>query len=374
MKIKNAHKAFIYEEEKLQYHPLYDIIFEEWSKYWLENILKITKTDINCVNYKKILNNKNIHPNVMVDVILKLFFESSIEPNDFVKKDESSLTSFISKKDHVLLLCKNNFCLNKLGHWFFIYQPNITIEYINELKNRKYYGKNENFINKHNKIEKILENINFKDFEKDMENRINNTEKEYILRTKSYKELKGYVNDHHLCCFGCTNIDKILNDKNLKICLHCISQNPSITFDIMQNHPQINWSTRWCDDHKNGWMNCDISGIIINPNMDFNDLQKIVDNEFILEYNPNEKFKKLDFELKDSKINVQKKLNKTELNEDTKDMIFYNKFTLMRVNYIQKRIKEYSNLKKIFNKELIEKTWHPKRFYDWCLSIDEKLD
>lgn len=339
MKIKNAHKAFIYEEEKLKYHPLYDIIFEEWSKYWLENILKITNININNDNYKKILNNKNIHQNLIFD-----------------------------------LLSKNDIDLNKSGHWFFIYQPNITIEYIDELKKRKYYGKNEKFIEKQKKIEKILEKINFEDFEKDIENRINNTEKEYILRTKSYKELKGYVNDHILCCFGCTTIDKILNDKNLDICLFCISSNPSITFDIIHKNAQINWSTNWCDDHKDGWTNCEISGIIMNPNMKFDDLQKIMNNDFILEYKPNEKFKKLDYELKDSKINVKNKINKIELNEDTKDRIFYNKFTLMRVKYIQKRIKEYSDLKKILHKELMEKMWHPERFYDWCLTIDEKKD
>jgi hypothetical protein len=27
---------------------------------------------------------------------------------------------------------------------------------------------------------------------------------------------------------------------------------------------------------------------------------------------------------------------------------------------------------KIFEEELIKKTWHPNRFFDWCLSIDEK--
>jgi hypothetical protein len=30
-----------------------------------------------------------------------------------------------------------------------------------------------------------------------------------------------------------------------------------------------------------------------------------------------------------------------------------------------------NNVIKIFNRELIEKTWHPNRFKEWCLSIDE---
>ena len=57
-----------------------------------------------------------------------------------------------------------------------------------------------------------------------------------------------------------------------------------------------------------------------------------------------------------------------------KNIIFDNTFTLERVNFIHNRMKTYRNLQKKLFRELIEKTWHPKRFFDWCLTIEEKKD
>jgi len=48
--------------------------------------------------------------------------------------------------------------------------------------------------------------------------------------------------------------------------------------------------------------------------------------------------------------------------------IFLQKFSLSFFIIVKKQeLNQYE-------KELIEKSWHPNRFYDWCLSIDEKIE
>lgn len=63
-------------------------------------------------------------------------------------------------------------------------------------------------------------------------------------------------------------------------------------------------------------------------------------------------------------------IGKNYSTEEEKNIIndFCNKFS--NRYYITRK----KQMHKIFEKELIEKTWNPNRFFDWCLSIDEKND
>ena len=44
----------------------------------------------------------------------------------------------------------------------------------------------------------------------------------------------------------------------------------------------------------------------------------------------------------------------------------------LHINKLEKNICYELNKRKDFHKELIEITWHPSRYWDWCYSEDEK--
>ena len=99
-----------------------------------------------------------------------------------------------------------------------------------------------------------------------------------------------------------------------------ISGNPNITMEIIENNPDKPW-------------NWGFYGISDNPNITMDFIEKHID-------------KNLDWE----------KIARCSFKKDYE-------------NELQK-LKNFNNIEE----ELIQKTWHPRRFQKWCLDENEKED
>ncbi len=119
-----------------------------------------------------------------------------------------------------------------------------------------------------------------------------------------------------------------------------ISSHDNMTMEIIEKYPDKPWS--WC-------------GISENPNITMEIIENNFDNFWNFEYiseNPN-----LTIEFIEKYPYEYWNWDKISINEFKKD---YEK-ELQKLKF--KQIEE----------ELIQKTWHPKRFQDWCLNEDEKV-
>ncbi len=297
MILKNAYEALLIEKD-LKQHPKYDEYLYEWSLYWFNQMKKIINFsnihDLNSMQIEFLAENPNLHPQLFLDEI-------------------------ISQKSHL--------------QWLLSYNPCMTMDFWDELKSDKYKKYHHIFDFSHDirifhlqqKKLKIRYDENFEDYD--------------TLIHKIYEKKMSE--------FPCVNIDFVNSHPPDTFCHFLLAQNPIITFDDMNQNPQYRWHTTVCYDPDWDEEDCKFNSLILNPNMTFNILQKIKDNQFSINYQG------------ENIIIPYSKYNRYRILENT--------FTLIRVQFILQKIIFCNEEKKKMLEELVEKAWSIDRYQDWCL-------
>ena len=127
---------------------------------------------------------------------------------------------------------------------------------------------------------------------------------------------------------------------------HSISKNPNITMEMIEKYPDKPW---------------DWKAISRNPNLTMEIINKYPDKEWRwdgISRNPN-----LTIEILKKYIN--KPLNQSFIFEN----LFIKEYE-RQYEIVLKKLQNFNNIEE----ELIQKTWHPSRFQEWCLDEDQKKD
>lgn len=293
MRLENAYEALFLERD-LKRHPLYDGFLLEWSRIWfstMKKMLKITNIyDLNDFQIQFLIKNSNLHPKLFLEEILSM---------------------------------------NSKYSWLLSYNPNMTMEFWDELKTDKFKKYHHIF-----------------DFKHDI----------YIFQQQQkrceWKNQKIYGKYEDICDldyikrlseYGCVTMELVKTSSPDTFDTFGLACNPSITFEEMEKYPEYSWHTTECFDPDFEVEDCKFNALILNPNMTFDLLQKIIDNKFSIN-------------------SIQIPFNKYN-----RYRIWENQFTWIRVEYIlQKIILCYEERKKML-KELIIEAWRPERFEKWCL-------
>lgn len=157
--------------------------------------------------------------------------------------------------------------------------------------------------------------------------------------------------------------DFIIKNLDNKLTWYGISENPNITLDIVKANLNKPWSLHEISKHINIYWN----NIISNPFLAWS--YRGVSS------NPN-----VTMEIVENNINIFE-WNKYGLSENpniTIDFVKNHEYIDFDFHFLSKNIFNYddnmyeSNKKfRKYEQELIEKTWHPNRIFEWCLDIDE---
>jgi hypothetical protein len=172
-----------------------------------------------------------------------------------------------------------------------------------------------------------------------------------------------------------------------------ISGNPFITFDFVLQHPNLEWdydnlsqnkSITWDIIKKNQDKPWDYHAFMWNPNCTLDIILENPDKNWDIDF-----FKKHILnrtsngrDLYASMLESNPMLSWNDIYEYEKEgkreayytMLSMHKFTGMRVNWIYHQMKERKNIYQKLHQELIQKTWAPNRFLNWCLDYKELED
>ncbi len=177
-----------------------------------------------------------------------------------------------------------------------------------------------------NIIKKYNKTLSFEDYVElgfiDINNYFNSlNNKPHYMRNLEFKYIEKYKN---------------INWFDEKLAIN-ITSSSKVTIKEIDDNPQYKWEVEY---------------IFANPNITFDYLKR----------------------------NYEKMINIGFLDESTyidyfciNENLMSNPMTFQRVSWIMERLTRYYMHNKIYG-ELMIKTWHPKRFMDWCLCDDEKVE
>ena len=69
---------------------------------------------------------------------------------------------------------------------------------------------------------------------------------------------------------------------------------------------------------------------------------------------------------------IDRYIRNIDFNKLSENLFHINEYIAYTKVYYSQRMKQTIQQTKKLEEELIQKTWHPSRFYDWCLCNDEK--
>ncbi len=172
-----------------------------------------------------------------------------------------------------------------------------------------------------------------------------------------------------------------------------ISGNPFITFDFVLQHPHLEWdydnlsqnkSITWDIIKKNQDKPWDYHAFMWNPNCTLDIILENPDKNWDIEFfkkhilNRNSNSGDLYASMLESNPMITwndiYKYEKEGEREVSYSALSMHKFTGMRVNWIYHQMKKRKEIYEKLHQELIQKTWAPHRFMNWCLDYEEFKD
>lgn len=170
--------------------------------------------------------------------------------------------------------------------------------------------------------------------------------------------------------------DKLLNNKYVcsRLNSEFVSENPAITWEIIQNNLEYDWDWKRLSRHPN---------ITWNHIYDNENINMYPWNWYYLSMNPNitwnivQQYIKFPWNIKGLSQNSSITFNVVANNDYDWDYDLISSNNFKRTNYLNSEENIKNKRKEFFNKiknELIEITHGPKRYVNWCLDINERQE
>jgi len=266
-----------------------------------------------------------------------------------------------------------------------IYSPHYNLENIQKynIQNINYYQLCRNIDLTDENLELIGDNINWNGISLNK-----NLNEEFV---EKYKE---YINFDRICINKNISFQYLLKNLDKIKLIYNLSNNPNITIEDYENYKnKIIFNEYYLCKNKNFTIDYLIkngfsgnNGFSENINICFEDLLKYRELFSIYSILRNQSFDTIDIKYLLNNIDDKKIIDYMSGNPNLNSwfikkykhyinfhFLSHNKFKIDNLSYYKKRKEGSFEKNKIIEEELIMKTWHPKRFQNWCLSIDEIL-
>jgi hypothetical protein len=340
MIIKNLEEAKQIEKE-LKKNPLYSIFFHQWSNYWFQFIKKNDKKDW---NWDILTENINVSFEVIKDNIEYPWSNRHICLNENITY--ANVVEIIEKN----IKCNGN-------------QDDIMFENMDTLMS---FTRNMDIEDNTNTEDDI--NTVFVISGLDREMSAGNINIDVFSGNKNFttelieKNPKNIpINYHYLSSNPNVSQEYFIKNIHKDWNMWSISKNSFVTFEFILQHPELEW---------------DYHAFMLNPNCSLNIILDNPDKGWDIEYYrtnilENESLFGNMFEM--NPMITWEDICECK-NEVSYSLLSTNHFTGMRVNWIYHQMKERKNIYQKLHQELIQKTWAPNRFLNWCLDYKELED